>query len=76
MGKGQVKVRYDQEGDILYFLVKEGRVKDTLEVGEDFFVEVDEAGKIVGFEVWRARTNVFSELLKYMDRLKEARVGI
>lgn len=76
MGKDQVKVRYDQEGDILYILVKEGRVKDTLEVGEDFFVEVDEAGKIVGFEVWRARTNVFSELLKYMDRLKETRVGI
>lgn len=76
MGKDQAKVRYDQEGDILYILVKEGRIKDTIEVGEDFFVEVDEAGKIVGFEVWRARTNVFSELLKYMDRLKEARVGI
>lgn len=40
------------------------------------YFKVDEAGKIMGLEVWRARTNVFSELLKYMDRLKEVRVGI
>ncbi|MCR4292278.1 MAG: DUF2283 domain-containing protein [Candidatus Kuenenia sp.] len=76
MGKDQVKVRYDQEGDILYIFARGGRVKDTLEVGEDFFVEVDEVGKIIGFEVWRERTNIFSELLKYMDSLKEERVGI
>jgi uncharacterized protein YuzE len=74
MGESQIKVRYDHEGDILYILVKEGRIKDTIEVGEDLFVEVDEEGKIAGLEVWRARTNIFSELFKYMDKIKEVRV--
>ncbi|MEW6002780.1 MAG: DUF2283 domain-containing protein [Nitrospirota bacterium] len=75
MGKNQIKVRYDHEADILYILVKEGGIKDTVEIGEDLFMEVDEKGRIAGLEVWRARSNIFSELLKYIDRLKEVRVG-
>jgi|Deesub1362B_J571_1020462.scaffolds.fasta_scaffold11187_1 uncharacterized protein YuzE len=72
MGEDKIKVRYDEEGDILYILAKEGPIKDTIEVGNDLFIEVDESGEIAGIEVWQARSNVFGELFKYMDRLKKA----
>ncbi len=76
MGEDKIKVRYDDEGDILYILSKEGPIKDTLEIGNDLFAEIDESGQIVGIEVWQARSNVFSELFKYMDKLSKATVTL
>jgi uncharacterized protein YuzE len=58
--------RYDAESDILYLLIREGEVKDTIEVSEDLFIEYDENDDPVGIELWRARTNVFGELIKYI----------
>jgi len=59
-----MKSRYDAESDILYLLIKEGNIKDTVEVSEDMFIEYDENDEPVGIELWRARTNVFGEMLK------------
>jgi len=68
-----MKSRYDAESDILYLLIKEGQIKDTVEVSEDMFIEYDENDKPVGIELWRARGNVFGELLKYLNKLTEVR---
>jgi hypothetical protein len=38
--------------DILYMLVKEGPVKDTIEAAEDFFIEVAEEGSVASVEVY------------------------
>jgi len=62
-----MKIRYDPEADILYILVKEGSIKDTVEISDDLFVEYDEDGSIVGIEVWQARKNVLKELMKYVE---------
>ncbi len=62
--------RYDAESDILYLLIREGEVKDTIEVSEDLFIEYDENDDPIGIELWRARTNVFGELIKYLNELK------
>jgi uncharacterized protein YuzE len=35
------------------------------------FIEYDENDEPVGIELWRARRNVFGELLKYMNKLTE-----
>jgi len=59
-----MKSRYDTESDILYLLIKEGQIKDTVEVSEDMFIEYDENDELVGIELWSARRNVFGELLK------------
>jgi len=59
-----MKSRYDAESDILYLLIKEGQIKDTVEVSEDMFIEYDENDELVGIELWGARRNVFGELLK------------
>lgn len=43
-----MKSRYDAESDILYLLIKEGQIKDTVEVSEDMFIEYDENDELVG----------------------------
>jgi len=68
-----MKSRYDAESDILYLLIKEGQIKDTVEVSEDMFIEYDENDEPVGIELWKARVNVFSELFKYMNKLTEVK---
>ncbi len=68
-----MKSRYDAESDILYLLIKEGHIKDTVEVSEDMFIEYDENDEPVGIELWRARVNVFGELFKYMNKLTEVK---
>ena len=45
-----MRVRYDSEADILYIFVKEGSIKDTMEVSDDLFVEYDENNHIAGIE--------------------------
>lgn len=68
-----MKSRYDAESDILYLLIKEGNIKNTVEVSEDMFIEYDENDEPVGIELWRARTNVFGEMLKYLNKLTEVK---
>ena len=69
-----MKVRYDPEADILYILIKEGKVRDTEEVDEDLFVEYDEEGNIVGIEIWQAGKYVVSEILKSLESAKKVEV--
>ena len=65
--------RYDADSDILYLLIKEGKIKDTVEVSEDLFIEYDENDKPVGIELWRARKNVFGELIKYITTISDVK---
>jgi len=53
-----MKIRYDPEVDILYILIKEGSIKNTVEISNDLFIEYDENDNIVGIEIWQARKNV------------------
>ncbi len=48
MDKNKVKVRYDSEADILYLLIKEGEIKDTDEIAENIFIELNESNEIAG----------------------------
>jgi uncharacterized protein YuzE len=70
MDKNKVKVRYDKESDILYILCAEGGVKDTLEVAEDIFIEIDQSDRVVGIEIWQVRKNILPELYKFVEDLK------
>lgn len=74
MGENQMKVRYDPDSDILYLLIKEGDIEDTIEVSEDLFVEYDEKRDIVGIELWRVRRNLFGEVLKYLNKITELEI--
>ena len=66
------RVRYDPEADILYILLREGPVEDTVEVAEDVFVELDEKGEIIGIEIWRASKNVLEPLTQIIaEKIKQ-----
>jgi len=66
-----MKVEYDPESDILYIQIKEDRIKETVDLDDDIFVDLNEKGEIVGIEIWQARKHIFSELLKFLDRSKK-----
>ncbi|RFA96370.1 DUF2283 domain-containing protein [Pyrobaculum aerophilum] len=55
------RVQYDPEADILYILLRESPVEDTIEAGEDVFIELDEKGEVIGIEIWRA-SNVLESI--------------
>jgi len=57
-------VHYDPDADILYIVVREGPVEDTVEVGEDVFIELGEGGEIMGMEIWRASRNVIRPIAR------------
>ena len=65
MAKGNTKIIYDEEEDIL-FLSKGRKVKASIDIG-DFVIDVDTSGFISGIEILNA-----SENLKISDeQLKE-----
>jgi|LGVD01.1.fsa_nt_gb uncharacterized protein YuzE len=71
-----MRVRYDSEADILYIFVKEGSIKDTIEVSDDLFVEYDENNHIAGIELWQARKNLLPELMSYVEQVNEATMDL
>jgi len=58
------KVYYDYESDILYLVIKEGPVEDTIEADEDIFVELGKNGEIIGIEIWKASKNILEPISK------------
>ena len=46
-------VKYDHEANAIYFKLVKGksRVKNTIALGKDRFIDVDPRGKIVGIEI-------------------------
>ncbi len=66
-----MKVEHEPEADILYIWVKEGEVKDTVDLNEDVWADLNEEGEIVGVEIWQARKHVISEILKFLERGKK-----
>ena len=71
MAEDKPKVRYDREADILYILIKEGPVEDTIEVAEDIFIELAEDGRVAGIEIWRASELVIKPIAQEIARTLE-----
>jgi uncharacterized protein YuzE len=64
---GKMRVNYDPEADILYIVIREGPVKDTVEAGDEIFIEVTEDEKIAGIEVWNASKNILEPIAKELS---------
>jgi uncharacterized protein YuzE len=60
------KVHYDVKQDILY-LAKEGEEADVVELSPGVNAELDENGKLIGLEVFKAST-LFKDVLKLMEK--------
>lgn len=71
MDKNKVNIRYDSEGDVLYILSRRGKIKDTIEIADDVFLEIGDNDEILGIEIWQVRKNIFPEILKYFEEIKK-----
>ena len=65
------RVYYDPEADILYIMLREGPVEDTVEAGEDVLIELDEKGEIIGIEIWRASDVLESVIQAIAVRIRQ-----
>jgi uncharacterized protein YuzE len=63
-----LKVNYDSEEDVLYIVVREGRVFDSKEIDEDIRLEYDEKGEVAGIEIMNARRNIAKILAQEIAR--------
>jgi uncharacterized protein YuzE len=64
------KVFYDEEEDILY-LGKEGKEEEVLELSSGVNVELDEEGRLIGLEVFKA-SHRFKDVIKLMEKRLQA----
>ena len=46
-----MKIKYDKEGDVLYVKFNSKKIYKTKEIGEDFLIDVDKKGGVVGIEI-------------------------
>jgi uncharacterized protein YuzE len=68
-----MRVSYDPEADILYIVIREGPVKDTVEAEDDVFIEIAEDGNVAGIEIWNASKNVLEPIVKVLSaRIRES----
>jgi len=72
MDRAGVKVDYDVENDILYIeFKKNGKVADTVEIGDDIFADVGENGEILGIEIWNASKNIIEQIATQIEEIIE-----
>lgn len=66
----EFKIFYDEEEDILY-LAKEGEEREVVEVSPGVNVELDNSGKLIGVEVFKA-SRLFKDVIKLMEKRLQA----
>jgi len=49
-----MKIDYDKEADALYIYLRKGKVSRSKPEGDDFVIDVDKEGRIIGLEVLNA----------------------
>jgi len=69
-----MKVVYDPEADILYIMIRDEKVKETRDLDEDIWIDINDRGEIVGIEIWQARKHIISGILEFLRKGRE--VGI
>jgi len=62
-----VLVRYDPDVDFLCIKLSDKKTADA-DMRGDVVMGLDEAGNVVGFEIWRARERLLSEFMKFIER--------
>jgi uncharacterized protein YuzE len=62
-----MRANYDPEADILYIIIREGPIKDTVEAGDEIFVEIAEGEEIAGIEIWNASKNILEPIARELS---------
>lgn len=64
------KISYDHEEDILYLGI-EGEEEEVIELSPGIHAELDQSGKLIGIEVFKA-SHRFKDILKRMEERLQA----
>lgn len=64
------KVFYDEKEDILY-IGKEGEEEEVIELSPGVNVELDDSGKFIGLEIFKA-SSLFKDTIKLMEKKLQA----
>jgi len=64
------KIYYDEAEDILY-LAREGQEKEVVELSPGVSVELDDAGQLIGVEVFKASC-LLKDVIKRMEKRLQA----
>jgi uncharacterized protein YuzE len=62
-----MRVNYDPEADLLYIIIREGPIKDTVEADDDVLIEIVEDGNVAGIEIWNASKNLLDPIVKMLS---------
>ncbi len=62
----EFKISYDENEDILY-LAKEGLEHEIVELSPGVNLELDDSGKLIGVEVFKA-SHLFKDVIKLMEK--------
>jgi uncharacterized protein YuzE len=66
----EFRIYYDEEDDILY-LGKEGKEEEVVELSPGVNAELDDSGKLIGIEVFKA-SRLFKDVIKLMEKRLQA----
>ncbi len=66
-------VSFDQEARALYVKLDNNKIAKTIPLGDDRFIDVDESGKAVGFEILLPK-NMSSEITDMIKRSKSIEI--
>lgn len=69
MTKKIPRVHYDEENDILYVVVAEGRRKVFIELAPNINLEIGEKGRIIGIEILNAKKPIEKKTQKIIKQL-------
>lgn len=62
----EFKIFYDEEEDILYLAI-EGKEEEVIEISPGVNAELDESGKLMGVEIFKA-SYLFKDVIKVMEK--------
>lgn len=66
----EFRIYYDEQDDILY-LAKEGKEEEVVELSPGVNAELDDSGKLIGIEVFKA-SRLFKDVIKLMEKKLQA----
>jgi uncharacterized protein YuzE len=66
----EFKISYDENEDILY-LAKEGLEHEIVELSPGVNLELDDSGKLIGVEVFKA-SHLLKDVIKLMEKRLQA----
>jgi len=70
-----VSITYDKDANAFYIKLSDKKIVKTIPSGNDKFVDVDERGEIVGFEVLNSTENITEEFTEVIARTKAIEIS-